>query len=334
MKKIARVCWNSNDWIRPSGRVGKSKNRGSYEFLNGYGHEEWLLDTNKIIDGYHYGYLQAIGKHRDKYLNSVFDVSLYSINSENKQRWWLGEIQNVEVVSEAESKRVYKIYKEKGWYSQMLSQLRQVGANVDEFKKFVTPDIFAVVRFKPIDMKLYEEPVEFKAGDPAVTSDYYNLKNMKHEPQLDLDFSFSFRSGHNAGPGKTKRSYRGGGNDVSLLHNELQTDLYEELVEVHGKDSVGTEIKCGFGNRVDVVVKTNQKFIFYEIKTLRTAKSCIREALGQLLEYAYYGNNLKIEKLIVASPCPINKDDKQYLKRLGEKFNLNIGYHQIELEKK
>ncbi|WP_261926560.1 hypothetical protein, partial [Vibrio aestuarianus] len=90
------ICWNSNGWVTPSGRLGKSNNKDSHESQNGYAHEEWLLDTTKIIDGYHYGYIQAIGKHRDTYLDQVFDVSLYSINSDTKQRWWLGEIKNLE----------------------------------------------------------------------------------------------------------------------------------------------------------------------------------------------------------------------------------------------
>ncbi|BCV27179.1 hypothetical protein [Shewanella algae] len=60
MKKIARICWNSNGWITPSGRPGKSSNKDSYEYQNGYGHEEWLLDTTKIIDGYHYGYIKQL----------------------------------------------------------------------------------------------------------------------------------------------------------------------------------------------------------------------------------------------------------------------------------
>lgn len=331
MKKIARICWNSNGWTQPSGRLGKSTNKESYEFLNGYGHEEWLLDTTKLIDGYHYGYLQAIGKHRDKYLNEVFDVSLYSINNDTKQRWWLGEIQNLEVVSETESKKVYKIYKSNGWYAEMQQQLMQVGANTDEFKNFVTPDIFAVVKFKPSDLNLLEEPAEFRADDPAVTSNYYNLKSKKLDPDLNLEYGFSFKSGHNIGRANTKRSYRDHGKEVSLLHNQLQTELYDQLVKVHGYDNVGTEVPCGHGNRVDIVVLDSHKYTFYEIKTSRTAKSCIREALGQLMEYAYYSNVHQVEKLVVVSPHSLFDDDQQYIDQLNKRFNLSLHYLQVKM---
>jgi hypothetical protein len=43
--KIARICWYTNYWQRPSGREGKSRNKKDYEKVTGYGHEEWLLDT-------------------------------------------------------------------------------------------------------------------------------------------------------------------------------------------------------------------------------------------------------------------------------------------------
>ena len=56
MEKVARLCWNTNEWRRPSGRKGKSKSSDSYEKGMGFGHKEWLLDDSKIINGYHYGY--------------------------------------------------------------------------------------------------------------------------------------------------------------------------------------------------------------------------------------------------------------------------------------
>ncbi|WED29901.1 hypothetical protein L3V77_21070 [Vibrio sp. DW001] len=331
MKKIARICWSSNGWKTPSGRLGKSSNKDSYEYQNGYGHEEWLLDTTKLVDGYHYGYIQAIGKHRDKYLDQVFDVSLYSINSDTKQRWWLGEIKNLEVVSAEESKRVYKKYKKNGWYKEMVAQLNLVGANIEEFKKFVTADIFSVVRYKPEDLNLLEEPQEFSADDPAVTSNYYNLKNKKLEPNLERQNGFQFIAGHREGKSKTKRAYSDYTKEVSLLHNQLQTALYEELSQLYGYASVATELGCGSGNRIDLVVKKEKSYSLYEIKTSNSAKSCIREALGQLMEYAFYNDNIDIDKLVIVSPHELKSADTEYLERIKSKFSLPMEYMSYSL---
>ena len=103
--------------------------------MTGYGHEEWLLDTEKTIDGYHYAYLQAIGAHRDKYIGNTFNISLYSINNTTKERWWIGEIKNVVVTTPEESKKIYKIYKQYKCLKEMASQLHDVAADVDDFRK-------------------------------------------------------------------------------------------------------------------------------------------------------------------------------------------------------
>lgn len=64
MEKIARICYNDEGWLFPSGRKDKAVNKDSYEQKNGFGHEEWLLDFSKIIDGYHYGFLQPLSKRK------------------------------------------------------------------------------------------------------------------------------------------------------------------------------------------------------------------------------------------------------------------------------
>ena len=59
-RRMARICWNDNGWVFPSGRLGKSKDKKSHEGKYGYGHEEWLMDTSKLINGYNYGFLEPI----------------------------------------------------------------------------------------------------------------------------------------------------------------------------------------------------------------------------------------------------------------------------------
>ena len=110
-EKIARICWNTQGWRKPSGQQGKSKNKKAYEFKVRYGDEEWLLDITKLIEGWHYAALQPIGLHRDKYIGETFNISLYSINEETKGRWWVGRIPGVEVVSSEDARKVYGLYK-------------------------------------------------------------------------------------------------------------------------------------------------------------------------------------------------------------------------------
>jgi len=291
--KIARICWNTDRWIKPSGPLGKSKNHDSYEFNYGFGHEEWLLDTTKLINGYHYGYLQAIGQHREKYIGHIYNISIYSINNKTKQRWWIGQINKVLTIDEAES--------------------------------------FAVIKFKPEDLDLLDFPLEFSYDDPAVTSDYYNLKNQKLIPKLFGLEHFRFISGHNEGNKKTISTYAGHKNDIDLIHNQIQTHLYNKLINDFGCKNVGTEVPAGKGTRIDIVVRHSNEFSFYEIKTSGLLRQCVREALGQLLEYAYFDDEVKIKEFIIVSPNKMTLECLSYLSKLNRKYGIPIVHQEFDL---
>jgi hypothetical protein len=331
--KLARICWNSEGWEKPSGIEGKATNQDAYEYQNGYGHEEWLLDTTKLIDGYHYTYIQAIGSNRDKYIGDSYDISFYSINNDTKKRWWLGTIRNVSIVGTEESNSVYDIYKRNGWYDEMVRQLERVGANVKAFKKFSKPESFAAMKFKVDDLELLDEPIEFSHDDPAVTSNYYNLLNFIKSPELGNLGTFKFVAGNNEKKGKGKRqsTYRNQSDELDLFHNRIQKELFNHLVSIYGKDDVGTEISTGRGTRVDAAVQKDEKYTLYEIKTSNSVRQCIRDALGQLLEYAHFGNGVNIDQLVVVSPFKAKKDVTDYIYTLREKYQLPIVYRQFDL---
>lgn len=333
--KIARICWNTNYWQMPSGSEGKSKNKTAYEKLTGYGHEEWLLDTEKIIDGYHYAYLQAIGAHRNKYIGQKFNISLYSINNATKERWWIGKIKNVEVITPEESKKAYKIYKKNKWFQEMLQQLKLVGVDVKEFKN-ITTDYFSTIKFKPSDLQLLDEPRQFSYGDPAITSDYYNLKNKIKNPIL-LENKFNFTPGHNKGKEKSIKSYSSRKKENNLFHNRMQTAIYNQLVKTYGKQKVATEQTTGYGSRIDIVLnigtKEKKKFVFFELKTSNSIRQCIREAISQLLEYSFFPNKRLSEKLIIVSQNKIDTNNSSYIKSLREKFSLPLHYCRFDIEK-
>lgn len=142
---------------------------------------------------------------------------------------------------------------------------------------------------------------------------------------------FAFTPGHT--PKKTgvvEVSPVGAGGKAVLLHNELQTKLYASLVAKHGKDSVRTELPTGHGTSIDVVVKTTAFCWFYEIKVAKSLKACIRQAIPQLLEYAYWRTDNKVaDRLYIAATFTMTNDAEAFLKLLRERFSLPIYYHQI-----
>ena len=141
---------------------------------------------------------------------------------------------------------------------------------------------------------------------------------------------FSFKAGH--APKKTGSisvaSPKAGGT-AELLHNAIQTSLFEALAKKYGAGCVGTEIDTGQGTSVDVVVKTASFCWFYEIKVAKTLKAVIRQAVPQLLEYAYWrADNTVADKLVIVAKFKATKEADAYLELLRSRFGLPIYYEQ------
>lgn len=332
--KIARICWNSEGWRKPSGNIGKSKGKDLYEHRFGYGHEEWLLDITKLIDGWRYAFLQPINSNRSTYIGEVFNISLYAINGVTKKRWWIGQILDVIVTTPEESKKVYAIYKQKDWLKEMARQLRNVDADVQDFENNTVPEDFAVIKFRPESHNILDTPMEFDSKDPAVPATYYTtLLNFKQRPNLLANKKhFKFSPGHNRKKSSTKSNYEEHSYKVDLVHNRIQTKIYRHLVEKFGQKNVGTEQPTGYGSQIDLVVKDEEDFIFYEIKTSYSVRLCIRKGLSQLLEYGYYPNTENAKKLIIISPNKITKEAKRYIRSLRNNFDIPVYYQSYNPE--
>lgn len=117
--------------------------------------------------------------------------------------------------------------------------------------------------------------------------------------------------------------------NVDIRHSFLQEKLYHELVAVYGEDAVGLENHI-FSNRIDIVVKLYEgNYVFYEVKTGNSAKSCIRQAMGQLLEYAHWGNSGFNAEMIIAGEFKIDKTTSDYLQHLKSHYKIPISYYCI-----
>ncbi|MDD5712262.1 MAG: hypothetical protein PHY31_05815 [Smithellaceae bacterium] len=117
--------------------------------------------------------------------------------------------------------------------------------------------------------------------------------------------------------------------DLDLRHNPLQKALYNQLTSEYGADNVGTERPSGVGTRIDVVVRMQKEYWFYEIKTALTARACLREAIGQLLEYGYWPGAREPARFVVVGESRLDEDGQEYISRLRKRFSLPIEYEQL-----
>ncbi|MEQ9415830.1 MAG: hypothetical protein RIF39_18470, partial [Cyclobacteriaceae bacterium] len=64
-----------------------------------------------------------------------------------------------------------------------------------------------------------------------------------------------------------------------------------------------------------------------------SALSCIREAMGQIIEYCYYPTNSNASKLIIVSPHSIDVNIKLYMSHLRKVLGIKIYYQCFSLER-
>ena len=117
--------------------------------------------------------------------------------------------------------------------------------------------------------------------------------------------------------------------DLDLRHNRLQEALYHRLTSKYGKNNVRAELPSGVGTKIDVVVKIKGEYWFYEIKTALTPRACLREAIGQLLEYGYWPGATAPTRFVVVGESPIDEYGQEYIRRLRNRFSLPIEYEAI-----
>lgn len=326
MEKIARICWNTNNWERPSGKEGKSKNDNSYEKIVSYGHEEWLLDDSRIMsDGYHYGFLQAMNVGSGKHIGQTYDIHLFTI-SPTKQKIYIGCLHNAIGVDRKEGEAVYEHYKNRGWIKEMEEEVRFVGGKPNDFK----PQFLFNVKFK------FSEAEIFRSNQPILKPDSifhrYKLMEKKADFQFLLDKENKIKTLDTTSIVRTNKF---GETLIDPRHKKIQNavvellkDQYINLCLEKGEESLTS------GQRVDIkgIYKKTNEWHYFEVKT-SSAKQSIREALGQILEYSFYDNkSARATKLYIVGPEKPNEKDIDYIKKLREMYNLPIWFRWFSFE--
>ena len=123
----ARICWNSQGWVFPTGEA-KALEAGSYVTKAGFGHEEWLFNFAWLVDGYHYAFLQPVSKSLKSVAGKTLDILLYSVNP-NRDRVYVGELNNCEVLKHAQAQDALNLYAKNGWLESMKQQISAVSGH-------------------------------------------------------------------------------------------------------------------------------------------------------------------------------------------------------------
>ena len=132
---------------------------------------------------------------------------------------------------------------------------------------------------------------------------------------------------------RTSARQQGGTMDVALRHKTLQMALYDHLCREAGHDNVQVERPLAPGVRVDVAVRRNGQESFYEIKVAPTVRSCVRIALGQLIEYRHWPSANRAKEMVVVGEPELDAESKAYLNLLRQQFDMPLWYRRIDISR-
>ena len=316
----ARVCWNTNNWLCPSGDAKRIESGDNYAAQMGFGHEEWLFNFNWMLDGYKYAFLQPVNKSIARVEGRIINAKIFSVAAQN--RWlYVGEIGECEILTQEQSRFALDKFKSRGWLSEMEAQVKAVGGNIAGLRGKDPRSIFNI-RFLAENATLYDPPVPVPDGDSIRRLKRYSLVSTKDIKDLDEQWNSRVASTKARPTGKIGRKGVEP-TEFDLLHNAIQNTIAEILRRRFGKGSVTMEE--GF---VDLKVVDAKRLLFIEVKADSRPRYAIRAALGQLLEY----NFVAIERgetpteFLVVGPGILSKQDKKYIEHLGQRWSIPIRY--------
>jgi hypothetical protein len=98
----------------------------------------------------------------------------------------------------------------------------------------------------------------------------------------------------------------------------------------HGKAVVFAEQDTGNGTKIDIAVEKSTGLWLYEIKTSTCIRTCIREGLAQLMEYAFWSQGLTAARLIIVGEAQTDAGAIHYLDTLRKRFGLPVYYSRLD----
>lgn len=108
---------------------------------------------------------------------------------------------------------------------------------------------------------------------------------------------------------------------VNLIHNRIQNRFVKYLIENYPEDK-----PTGERQRIDAKRETQKEIFIYEIKPFESVYACIREGIGQLLDYSHKLKSKKVKRIIIVGPNEPEKYDLDFITSIRTVLQIPFGY--------
>jgi hypothetical protein len=326
---LTRISYNSQGWRGPTRDAQSFEAEGTYNQQNGFGLEDWLFRDEWRIDGWRYAFIQGVNKSSDRLTReqTPFNVTLFTID-DKKRRRYVATIRAVECLTDTDAEAALDVFRQNQWLETMRTDIQKSGGNVEALDRDPRAKNILNVRFRVENIVPFPSDTYAQDDDPVFGLTRYNLNNLGAVAAKD-NGKQKMRSGSETPP--VQRPFLRKPSAAILCtpeHAKIQAKLVEDL----RKEFPSARIVCE-EDFVDVSVQTDNELILFEIKSDQEPRSVIRQALGQILEYAYHPNrqhSLPVQ-LVIVGRCQLTSFDTSYLTRLKADFGLPLTYRVVAI---
>jgi hypothetical protein len=326
--RLARIAYNSSGWQHPTGEAGEQESGETYNAQNKFGHEDWLFRAEWVLDGWRYAFIQGLNKGRESYLGQSLNVTLYTIQPDKRRRL-VATIYGLESLSNEQANDALKTFRDKGWLKTMQEEVRAIGGKAEALGAPEWAPYVLNVRFRQVGVDMHPPETLLADDDWLQNRHRYLLYKLEGADRTRIEHTHVGRRGMQSAP-NANPLFRRGTKPMSYTpeHARMQTKLLAELQAEYGKEHVWLET-----DYVDARVETDKELIFFEIKSDLDPRAVIRQALGQILEYAYHPvrEGRRPDSLVIVGRTALEAEDTAYLNRLCKEFTLPLSYRVVAL---
>ena len=329
-KYVTRLAYNSTGWQRPTQDVRAKESGKSFRNENGFGHEDWLFRNEWIIDGWRYGFVQGVNDSRKKLLKlaAPFDLRLFTMFGKDDRRY-VAEIREAECLSDDQAKDAVAEFKRRGWFRDMRQEIKDAGGNVDALDSQQWAPFIINVRFRIENQNRFAPSIPVAADDPISSIKRYtlcSLANLDNKKARSLGAKKSSATDGSATDPSTaahSRFIKQRLLNVTPEHAHMQKLLMHQLRIQFPDAKIRRETEC-----VDVVMLRKSETVLFEIKSDLNPLSVVRQALGQIMEYAFHPSRTHKTpiRLVIVGRHPLGGDDLEYFDSIRRNFSLPVEY--------
>ena len=188
--------------------------------------------------------------------------------------------------------------------------------------------VIANIRFRPGSLKMYRKPIPALPGDRILRFSRYAM--IRADSNLLKQWAKrTERAPWQEAPSTDSVIYKRAARLVKMDRTEakMEIEIKKTLEKQYGEKTVEAQ-----RNFRDIILTAPNRRVLIEIKASQDARQAIRDAFGQLLDYAHFDTELQkeYELFIVGRGIPTS-ETQSYLDHLRNRFGLKINYRQYKI---